>query len=103
MKRLVALLVLVWPLLAKAEEWPMWRGPQGNGHSSESAIPLRWSSTENVAWKAPIAGKGHSSPIVWGDRVLVTTAIEEQQKRMLICISRVTGKPLWEKQVLVAP
>src|SRR5258706_13569968 len=103
MRRLLTLLVLVWSLPLRAEEWPMWRGPAGDGHSGESGIPLRWSRSENVAWKAPIAGKGHSSPIVWGARIFLTTAVEEQQKRMLLCLSRVTGKSLWERQVLVAP
>ena len=52
-----------------AENWPAWRGPDGDGTSSEKSLPARWSSTENIAWKTPIAGEGHSSPIVWGDRV----------------------------------
>src|SRR5947207_1769223 len=103
MRRLLTLLLLVCPLWASAEEWPMWRGPAGNGHSSESGIPLRWSNTENVAWKIPIPGKGHSSPIIWGDRIFLTTAIEQEQKRMLLCLSRITGKTLWERQVLIAP
>src|SRR6476646_9308122 len=103
MKRLLTFLLLVCPLCASAEEWPMWRGPAGNGHSSETAIPLHWSNTENVAWKVPIPGKGHSSPIIWGDRIFLTTAIEQEQKRMLLCLSRLTGKTLWERQVLIAP
>jgi len=103
MRKVVTLLVLVWSLPARAEEWPMWRGPLGNGHSSESAIPLRWSNSENVAWKVPIPGKGHSSPIVWGNRIFLTTAIEEDRQRILLCLSRAGGQTLWEKQVLVAP
>ncbi len=107
MKKLMPLfLLLTFALPVRAQsttDWPMWRGPAGDGHSGESGIPLRWSRSENVAWKAPIAGKGHSSPIVWGDRIFLTTAVEEQQKRMLLCLSRVTGKSLWERQVLVAP
>ncbi len=95
--------VLVGPLVARAEEWPMWRGPLGDGHSTESGVPIRWSNTENVAWKVAIAGKGHSSPIVWGNRVFLTTAIEGERKRMLLCLSRASGNTLWERQVLVAP
>lgn len=56
--------------------WPQWRGPDGQGISRETGLPSRWSATENVAWKTPIPGRGHSSPIVWGDRVFLTTAIE---------------------------
>ena len=62
----------------------MWRGPLGDGHSGESGIPIRWTKSENVAWKVPIPGKGHSSPIVWGDRIFLTTAIEEQQRRIIV-------------------
>src|SRR3954466_6614400 len=115
MKKLLTLLMLVWSLplaaplagrvqsAASADEWPQWRGPQLNGHSSETSLPLRWSKSDNIAWKVAIPGKGHSSPIIWGDRIFLTTAIEPEQKRMLLCLSRTTGKPLWEKQVLVAP
>jgi len=66
MRKLVTLLVLVWSLPLRAEEWPMWRGPKLDGHSSEKNLPVRWSESENVAWKVPVSGKGHSSPIVWG-------------------------------------
>jgi outer membrane protein assembly factor BamB len=58
---------------AKAEDWPQWRGPSGNGISSSTGLPERWSASEHIAWKAAIAGLGASSPIVWGDRVFVTS------------------------------
>ena len=58
-----------------ADDWPQWRGPNGAG-ISEGTYPDRWSPTEHIAWKTEIPGKGHSSPVVWGDRVFVTTAIE---------------------------
>ena len=56
--------------------WPQWRGPAGQGISADARVPLEWSATENVLWKVPIPGRGHSQPIVWGDRVFLTTAIE---------------------------
>jgi outer membrane protein assembly factor BamB len=56
--------------------WPQWRGPAGQGISAETDLPSQWSGTENVAWKTPIPGRGHSSPIVWGNRVFLTTAVE---------------------------
>jgi len=56
--------------------WPQWRGPTGMGISTETELPLTWSDEENVLWKTPIEGKGHSSPIIWGDRVFLTAAIE---------------------------
>jgi len=58
-----------------AADWPQWRGPSGSGTTSETNLPVRWSATENVAWKAPIAGLGVSSPIVAGDRVFVTSQL----------------------------
>jgi outer membrane protein assembly factor BamB len=58
-----------------AQNWPQWRGPSGSGVSSESGLPTRWSAGENVAWKAPLAGLGASSPIVWGNRVFITSQI----------------------------
>ncbi|MDQ3803715.1 MAG: PQQ-binding-like beta-propeller repeat protein [Acidobacteriota bacterium] len=56
--------------------WPQWRGPEGAGVSAEKNLPEEWSETKNVKWKTPIPGKGHSSPIVWGKRVFLTTAVE---------------------------
>lgn len=56
-------------------DWPNWRGPSANGVSAETGLPERWSGTENIAWKAPIRGLGISSPIVWGDRVFVTSQV----------------------------
>jgi outer membrane protein assembly factor BamB len=56
-------------------DWPNWRGPHGNGISDEKNLPVRWSATENLAWKADLGGVGVSSPIVTGDRVFVTSQI----------------------------
>ena len=56
--------------------WPQWRGPSGQGLASEDNLPTEWSRTKNVAWSTEIPGRGFSSPIVWGDRVFLTTSIE---------------------------
>lgn len=67
-----------WLLLvssAAAQDWPRWRGPAGLGVSQESGLPTAWSETENVAWRATLAGLGTSSPIVVGDRVIVTSQV----------------------------
>ena len=58
-----------------SDNWPGWRGPAGTGVSSETAFPVSWDAS-NIRWKTPIPGRGHSSPIVWGDRVFVTTSVE---------------------------
>lgn len=96
-------LVLLLAPAARAEEWPGWRGPRGDGTSAETTIPIRWGKTDNIAWKADIPGKGHSSPIVWGDRIFLMTCIEEEQKRVLLCLDRHDGKLLWQRVVLTAP
>lgn len=58
-----------------AADWPQWRGPQGTGVAPDTALPLRWSRSENIAWKAPLAGLGVSTPIVSGERVFVTSQV----------------------------
>ncbi|MEX2272139.1 MAG: PQQ-binding-like beta-propeller repeat protein [Vicinamibacterales bacterium] len=58
-----------------AQHWPGWRGPRGTGVSSETTFPVSWDAS-NIRWKTPIPGRGHSSPIVWGDRIFLTTSIE---------------------------
>src|SRR6516165_882746 len=99
--RTVPLLFIV-VAAARAEDWPGWRGPRGDGTSLETKVPLRWSSTENIRWKTPIPGKGHSSPIVWGDRVFVTTCLEKEKQRLLLCLDLRDGKLLWQRVVLTA-
>jgi len=55
--------------------WPQWRGPLGTGEAFDANPPLDWSPTKNIRWKTPIPGRGHGTPIVWGDRVFITTAV----------------------------
>jgi outer membrane protein assembly factor BamB len=62
-------------LEASAQDWPQWRGPASQGLSSEPRLPTNWSRKENLAWTAPLAGHGTSSPIVWGDLVVVTSQV----------------------------
>ena len=97
------LLVLLLPVSAAAEEWPAWRGPRGDGTSSERNLPVRWSATENVAWKTPIPGIGHSSPIVWGEHIFVTTCLLQEQQRLLLALDRRSGQVLWQRVVVTAP
>jgi outer membrane protein assembly factor BamB len=68
-------IVLLFWLLPEisAENWPQWRGPSSDGISNDSPLPTRWSTSENIAWKATLAGIGASSPIIWGDKVFVTS------------------------------
>lgn len=62
--------------ICNSEDWPQWRGPHGDGVSSARNLTTEWSGTQNVEWKTAIPGHGHSSPVVWGDRIFLTTAVE---------------------------
>ena len=93
-------LLLGLPLTGAAENWPGFRGPTGQGHSTETGLPLKWSATNHVAWKTAIPGQGWSSPIVWGGRVFLTTAKENGTKCHVLCLDAADGKILWDKQVL---
>ena len=96
----VAVMVAVsGPSVVLAENWPQFRGPSGQGTSTETNLPVKWSATENVAWKTPIPGEGWSSPIVWGDRVFVTAATDDGVSCHVMCLSRADGKVLWDREV----
>jgi outer membrane protein assembly factor BamB len=79
--RTLVLMLVAGAAQIHADNWPHWRGPDATGVSAESGLPERWSDTENVAWKAPVRGLGISSPIVWGDRVFVTSQIGRGARR----------------------
>lgn len=112
---------------AQTSNWPQWRGPNSSGISNEVSLPTEWSEAKNIRWKTGIPGRGHSSPIVWGARVFLTSSIEGpvvpgaeavrhirkgQEYRhpdsvgadhsytmKLLCLELETGKILWEKTV----
>jgi outer membrane protein assembly factor BamB len=72
----VAVTSVSWPAAeAKGANWPQWRGPDSQGVSRETGVPLEWSATQNVLWKTPIEGRGQSQPIIWGKHVFLTTAV----------------------------
>ena len=100
--RLVVLFFFVAGLI-RAENWPGWRGPSGDGVSAGEGIPTKWSSTENIAWKIAVPGEGHSSPIVWGDKVFLTSSLTEKNKRILLCIDRLSGQTVWQRDVVQSP
>lgn len=116
---------VLWSATAGAADWPQWRGPEGQGHSSAKNLPFSWSETENIAWRATIPGKGWSSPVISGDHIWLTTAINsplseaEKKKRLegntnnqplelsgrlslrAVCVDRNTGKILHDVETLV--
>src|SRR5262245_42719857 len=87
----------------RAENWPGWRGPRGDGTSLEKEIPVRWSDSENIAWKVTVPYLGHASPIVWEDRLFLVGTDLDHHDRILMAYDCTTGKLLWEKSVIQSP
>ena len=85
-----------------AENWPCWRGPRGDGSVVDVNAPVSWNGEtgENITWKIPVPGSGHSSPIIWEDRIFLTSCREETQERLLTCLDRESGRTIWEKTVV---
>jgi outer membrane protein assembly factor BamB len=95
--------------------WPQWRGPQATGASAVASPPAEWSETKNIRWKVEVPGRGSASPIVWGDRLFLTTAVpvgvpadashaprgqvqpRVAHKLVVLAIDRKTGKTVWER------
>lgn len=101
-QRLAACVVILLSLVAsgaRAEDWPCFRGPSRQGLSQEKEIPTRWSATSNVKWKTPIPGEGWSSPVVYGDDVFVTTALDGGKSLHLVRLDRRDGTIVWDKEV----
>jgi len=82
---------------ALAENWPQWRGPALNGISSEKNLPVKWSPTENIAWKLPLAERSGATPIIWGDHIFLNVA--EQGKLYLWNVNRKSGEVRWKKHL----
>ncbi len=87
----------------RAENWPGWRGPRGDGTSSETNLPVQWSAASNVLWKVALPGTAHASPIVWQDRVFTVTALPESEERVLLCLDTKDGSTRWQHTVLKSP
>jgi outer membrane protein assembly factor BamB len=130
MRRLVSItfaLPVVLTAALAAENWPQWRGPQSQGISTEKSLPTEWAPGRNIAWKTPLP-HGHSSPIVWGDRIFLTSAIEgeavpgvvpesvrinqphpdsvsgdKKHTLKVLALDAKTGKVLWEQTAYEGP
>jgi outer membrane protein assembly factor BamB len=88
--------------VAAASDWPVWRGPKGDGVVVDPSIPLKWSASQNVAWKVPVSGIGHSSPVICAGRVFLTAFDPATKERLLLCYDRKDGTLLWRAAVLTA-
>ena len=108
MKPIAPLLLLVFSSLVgplnspRAEPWPGWRGPRGDGTCLEDDVPTHWDPAWAV-WKTVLPGIGHASPIVWGDRVFTVTALPDSEERILLCVDRSAGEILWQQTVVRGP
>jgi outer membrane protein assembly factor BamB len=83
-----------------AGNWPAWRGPGGAGISVETNLPLHWSANRNVRWRAPLPDRGNSTPVVWGERVFITQAVDRENRRGVMCFARRDGRLLWQSSVV---
>lgn len=88
--------------IAMAENWPAWRGPRLDGTSADHGFPSKV-GPDSILWRAELPGLGHASPIVWGDKLFVVSAIEASEERVLLCLDRNSGKQLWQTAVLKSP
>ena len=102
---IAAATILCFTVSAAGENWPGWRGPRGDGTSLEEDAPTEWNAStgKNLLWKAEIPGRGHASPIVWGDSVFIVTCLEPSHDRMLSRIDSQSGDAVWERVVLRSP
>ena len=82
-----------------AENWPQWRGPTFNGTTTETNLPTKWSTTENVLWKVDLPGIGGATPIVWEDKVFIIAQDTKAKKTYAVCLNRKDGKELWKHHI----
>ena len=86
-------------LAQETENWSRFRGPNGQGISKETNLPVKWSAEENIAWKTDIPGEGWSSPVVWDEHIFVTSTTEDGKNCHVIAVDGKTGKIHWNKIV----
>ncbi len=96
-KILTIALLMVCTTSAQADNWPNWRGPAYNGSSQATNLPHQWSQTENIEWVTPMPGSSAATPIVWNDRVFVSSFDDETENLLALCLDRRDGKILWKK------
>src|SRR5437773_2205286 len=116
---ILAVTLLLTACSSSALDWPQFRGPAGNGCAPQADPPVTWSETNNIAWKVRITGRGRSSPIILGEQIWLTTAVEkgvvrtnirsddmqiaEHVSLRTVCLDRATGKSLWEATLFEVP
>jgi outer membrane protein assembly factor BamB len=83
-------------VVARAENWPQWRGPNNNGISNETNLPAEFNATKNIAWKLPLPGMSGATPVIWVDRIFLSS--EDGNDLVLLCLST-EGKQLWKTKL----
>ncbi len=83
----------------RAENWPQWRGPYFNGSSTEKNLPAEFSKTKNVRWATPLPGPSAATPIIWNDRVFVSSTDQTNKTLRALCLDRASGQALWNQEV----
>jgi len=95
--RFLVVCVFLLVSVAQGQEWPRFRGPNGQGISYDKTIPVKWTE-KDYNWKVELSGEGHSSPVVWGDKVFVTCGDQKAGRGMLLALNVSDGKVLWQKE-----
>jgi outer membrane protein assembly factor BamB len=96
MKKICVMLSFLVAATLGAENWPHWRGPRHNGTSVETKLPVKWSKSENVLWRTPLPGAAASTPVVWGNRIFLTSTAGDDL--LLLCLDT-NGKVLWQRKI----
>jgi outer membrane protein assembly factor BamB len=95
---LSALCIVAGALAARADNWPQWRGPEGNGTSRETDLPIVWNKAMGVRWRCPLPEWGNSTPAIWENSIFLTTQVDND-KLLLLKIDKKTGQIEWTRQV----
>ena len=83
----------------RSADWPQWRGPHFNGSGDARELPVQWTETENVKWRIPLPGPDAATPIVWNDRIFISTRDEQSGELLAICVNRGDGSELWKTKL----
>ena len=84
---------------ALSSSWPRFRGPNGTGTAADKDIPLHWSEKDGILWRSEIPGVGHSSPVVWNNRIFLQSASADGAERLLLCLNTEDGSIVWKQSV----
>jgi outer membrane protein assembly factor BamB len=98
----MCLLLLAATPMARAQEWTRFRGPNGSGIGAATAIPLQWTD-KDFSWRIDLPGIGHSSPVLWGDRLFLTAGESKTGRRLVLCVDATDGKVLWKQEYDAKP